>query len=57
MNYCKLLCAFTECHVDSVHLRFDKMMLRFVYYPLLGAPFPIKRLPDEKRTRMSCVLL
>jgi hypothetical protein len=30
MNYCKLICAFTEFQLDSVRLRFDKMMLRFV---------------------------
>jgi hypothetical protein len=33
MNYRKFLCAFTEYHADSVCLRFDKMMLTFVYYP------------------------
>jgi hypothetical protein len=37
MNYCKFICAFIAYHqVDSVRLRFDKMMLRFVYYPMLG---------------------
>jgi Ran GTPase-activating protein (RanGAP) involved in mRNA processing and transport len=37
MNYRKLICAFTACQVDSACLRFDKMMLRYVYYPILGA--------------------
>jgi hypothetical protein len=35
-NYCKFICAFTAYQADSVRLRFDKMMLRFVYYPILG---------------------
>jgi Ran GTPase-activating protein (RanGAP) involved in mRNA processing and transport len=35
MNYRKLICAFTATQVDLVRLRFDKMMLRFVYYPIL----------------------
>jgi Ran GTPase-activating protein (RanGAP) involved in mRNA processing and transport len=35
MNYRILICAFTASHVDFVRLRFDKMMLRFVYYPIL----------------------
>jgi hypothetical protein len=33
----KFICAFTEFHADSVRLRFDKMMLRFVYYPIMEA--------------------
>jgi hypothetical protein len=37
MNYRKFLCIFTEYQVGSVRLRFDKMMLRFVYYPILGS--------------------
>jgi hypothetical protein len=36
MNYRKFICAFTVYQADSVRLRFDKMMLRFVYYPILG---------------------
>jgi hypothetical protein len=36
MNYRKFICAFTASQVDLVRLRFDKMMLRFVYYPILG---------------------
>jgi Ran GTPase-activating protein (RanGAP) involved in mRNA processing and transport len=36
MNYRKFICAFTDSKVDFVRLRFDKMMLRFVYYPILG---------------------
>jgi hypothetical protein len=36
MNYRKFLCAFTESQIELVRLRFDKMMLRFVYFPVLG---------------------
>jgi hypothetical protein len=36
MNYRKFVCAFTEDQVGSFRLRFDKMILRFVYYPILG---------------------
>jgi hypothetical protein len=35
-NYRKFICAFTAYQVDSARLRFDKMMLRYVYYPILG---------------------
>jgi Ran GTPase-activating protein (RanGAP) involved in mRNA processing and transport len=35
-NYCKFICAFIDYRIDSVRLRFDKMMLRFLYYPILG---------------------
>jgi hypothetical protein len=33
-NYRKFICAFTAYQEDLIRLRFDKMMLRFVYYPL-----------------------
>jgi hypothetical protein len=36
MNYRKFICAFTAYQVDSACLGFDKMMLRYVYYPILG---------------------
>jgi hypothetical protein len=32
----KFICAFTEYHEDLARLRFDKMILKFVYYPILG---------------------
>jgi hypothetical protein len=35
-NYCKFICGFTAYQVDSARLRFDKMILRYVYYPILG---------------------
>jgi Ran GTPase-activating protein (RanGAP) involved in mRNA processing and transport len=35
MNYRKFICAFTAYQVDFVRLRFDKMILRFLYYPIL----------------------
>jgi hypothetical protein len=35
-NYRKFICAFTTYQVDSARLRFDKMMLRYVFYPILG---------------------
>ena len=35
-NCRKLLCAFTRDQVNLVRLRFDKMILRFVYYPIMG---------------------
>jgi hypothetical protein len=37
-NYRKFICAllFTAYQVDSARLRFDKMMLRYVYFPILG---------------------
>jgi hypothetical protein len=36
MNYRKFICAFNQAHMGSYRLRFDKMILRFVYYPLMG---------------------
>jgi Ran GTPase-activating protein (RanGAP) involved in mRNA processing and transport len=35
-NYRNFICAFTAYQVDSAFLRFDKIMLRYVYYPILG---------------------
>jgi Ran GTPase-activating protein (RanGAP) involved in mRNA processing and transport len=35
MIYRKFICAFIYYQVGLVRLPFDKMMLRFVYYPLL----------------------
>jgi Ran GTPase-activating protein (RanGAP) involved in mRNA processing and transport len=35
-NYRKFICAFTAYQVDSARLRFDKMTLRYVCYPILG---------------------
>jgi Ran GTPase-activating protein (RanGAP) involved in mRNA processing and transport len=35
-NYRNLICAFAAYQVDSARLRFDKMMLRYVYYPIMG---------------------
>jgi hypothetical protein len=35
-NYRKFICAFTAYQLDSARLRFDKMMLRYVYYPIVG---------------------
>jgi Ran GTPase-activating protein (RanGAP) involved in mRNA processing and transport len=35
-NYRNFICAFTAYQADSARLRFDKMMLRYVHYPILG---------------------
>jgi hypothetical protein len=35
-NYRKFICAFTAYQIGSARLRFDKMMLRYVFYPILG---------------------
>jgi hypothetical protein len=32
----KLICAFTENRKNLVHIWFDKMILRFLYYPVMG---------------------
>jgi hypothetical protein len=38
MNYRKFICAFTEVQTNSSSSRliFDKMILRFLYYPIMG---------------------
>jgi hypothetical protein len=36
MNYREFICAFNQAHMGSYRLRFDKMILRFVYYPIMG---------------------
>jgi hypothetical protein len=35
-NYRRFICSFHEHRVESLRLRFDKMILRFVYYPIIG---------------------
>jgi hypothetical protein len=35
-NYRKFISAFTKGRKDLIRLPFDKMMLRFVFYPILG---------------------
>jgi hypothetical protein len=35
-NYRKFICAFTDDKVESVRLGFDEMILRFVYYRVMG---------------------
>jgi hypothetical protein len=41
-NYCKFICAFIDYQVDLVRLRFDKMILTFLYYPILGVADEMK---------------
>jgi hypothetical protein len=36
MKYRKFICAFTENQLASVRLRFDKMILSVLYYPIMG---------------------
>jgi hypothetical protein len=36
MNHRICICAFNQAHMGSYRLRFDKMILRFVYYPIMG---------------------
>ena len=36
MNHRKFICAFTEYRKALIRLRFDKMILKFVYYPIIG---------------------
>jgi Ran GTPase-activating protein (RanGAP) involved in mRNA processing and transport len=42
-NQRKFVCAFSKVHKDLIRLGFDKMIVRFEYYPILGASF------DEKQ--------
>jgi hypothetical protein len=46
MNERKLICATLRIRRDLARLRFDKMILRFVCYPVLGI-----ELPDEEWPR------
>jgi Ran GTPase-activating protein (RanGAP) involved in mRNA processing and transport len=49
-NYRKFICAFTQGAADSFPLRFDKMILRFVYYPII-----MGILPDEYEGMIYCL--
>jgi hypothetical protein len=42
MNYRRFICAFSDFHFVSARLRFDKMILRYVFYPIMGV------LPDDE---------
>jgi Ran GTPase-activating protein (RanGAP) involved in mRNA processing and transport len=55
MNYCKLICKFTAYHADSIRLRFDKMMLRYEFYPLLGVLFD--EMARNKSSYVICAIL
>jgi methionyl-tRNA synthetase len=36
IRYRKFICAFSKDHEDLVRLRFDKMILRFLSFPIMG---------------------
>jgi hypothetical protein len=46
-NFLKFICAFNEYRKDSIRLRFDKMILRFLYYPILGLPVSDHYIPVQ----------
>jgi hypothetical protein len=46
-NDLAFICAFTKLRIGLIKLPFDKMMMSFVFYPLMGVS------PDEVRNSMN----
>jgi Ran GTPase-activating protein (RanGAP) involved in mRNA processing and transport len=40
--YRKLICAFNRVHKYLIRLGFEKMILQFVYYPIIGVSFDVQ---------------
>jgi hypothetical protein len=50
----KFICAFAKNQKVSIRLPFDKMILRFVLYPIMGVipdGIPKRKIKDKKKQR------